>query len=287
MMNYKIRIGTRGSNLALIQALEVSEMLKNIGFDTEIIKIKTEGDIDQRPLYMTREFGIFTKKINEELLNENIDIAVHSMKDLPVKIEEGLKIVSVLKRERYEDFFLSNKNIFEIEEGKKIGTSSLRRKSFLKIIRPDIEIVDVRGNIDTRIKKYENKEVDGLILAYAGIKRLNLNPIGHILDPDLFVPQANQGIIAILSRNDFHLNEKISLINHKETFLIGMVEKEFLRELDAGCHSPVGVLARLIDGKILIHVAYIDDKRYDYWSKFEIKYLDEELKRFRRWYDAR
>ncbi len=287
MMNYKIKIGTRESNLALYQAIEVEKKIRNLGFETEIVKIKTHGDMDQKPFSISKDFGLFTKKINEELLNEDIDIAVHSMKDLPSEIEEGIKIIAVLKRDFYEDFFVSYKNIFELENGKKVGTSSQRRKSFLKMLRPDLEIVDVRGNVETRIKRLENNEIDALILSLAGIKRLNLSVPGHVLDPDIFVPQANQGIIVILTRKNFFLNDKISEINDSETFIIAYVEREFLKVMNAGCHSSLGVLARYKGNRIILHLAYIDEKRYDYYTNFQFDNLNEEIIKFRRWFYGR
>ncbi|MGC8662874.1 MAG: hydroxymethylbilane synthase [Thermoplasmata archaeon] len=283
----KIRIGTRGSKLALIQAMEVFKRLNEIGIETEIVKIESHGDLDQTPLRLSKEFGLFTKKINAELLNENIDIAVHSMKDLPSKIEEDLKITAVLRREYYEDFFISNENMLSMPLGKKIGTSSPRRRAFIKMLRPDLEIVDIRGNVETRIKKFKKGEIDAIILALAGIKRLGLEVPGHILDPDIFVPQANQGIIAIVSRRDFYLNNKIFNINDERTFLLGMVEREILDEMDAGCHSSVGVLARLKSNKILLHVAIVEEERKDYWSLFSADEKADAIIKFRRWYDGR
>ncbi len=287
MKDYKIKIGTRGSKLALAQAMDVSKRLNEIGFETEIIEIKSHGDEDHTPLRLSKEFGLFTKRINEELLNEKIDIAVHSMKDIPTEIENGLKIVAVLKRDNYEDFFVSNYNVLNLESGKKVGTSSPRRRSFLKILRPDLEIVDLRGNVETRLKKFESNEVDALILALAGLKRLNLKVPGYVLDPDIFVPQANQGIIAIVSRNDSSFNGKISKINDEKTFDLANVEREFLKEMDAGCHSSVGILARFIGNKILVHVSIVKDIRMDYWSIFKLNELNNEINKFRRWYNGR
>ncbi|MDP8011556.1 MAG: hydroxymethylbilane synthase [Thermoplasmata archaeon] len=287
MKDYKIKIGTRGSKLALAQAMEVSKRLNEIGFETEIIEIKSHGDEDHTPLRLSKQFGLFTKRINEELLNEKIDIAVHSMKDIPTEIENGLKIVAVLKRDNYEDFFVSNYNVLNLESGKKVGTSSPRRRSFLKILRPDLEIVDLRGNVETRLKKFESNEVDALILALAGLKRLNLKVPGYVLDPDIFVPQANQGIIAIVSRNDFSFNGKISKINDEKTFDLANVEREFLKEMDAGCHSSVGILARFIGNKILVHVSIVKDIRMDYWSIFKLNELNNEINKFKRWYNGR
>jgi porphobilinogen deaminase len=283
----KIRIGTRGSKLAIAQAMEVKNRLKSIGIDSEIITIKSHGDSDNTPLRLSKNFGIFTKEINSALLDEKIDIAVHSMKDLPTKIEYGLKIAAVLERKYIEDFFISNDNFFTIPSGKKIGTSSPRRRAFVKILRPDIEVVDLRGNVETRIEKFENHLLDGIILALAGIKRLGIDPPGHVLDPDIFVPQANQGVIALVTRDDLEINNKIENINDQGTYELAMIEREILDEMDAGCHSSIGVIARFLNEKILLHVAIVENERMDYWSVFSLDEKKDAFKKFKRWYDER
>ncbi len=190
-----IRIGSRASPLALAQAKIVEDLLREKGFKTEIVKIRSKGDSTDLPLRLSRDFGIFTKEINRALLENRIDMAVHSMKDLPTSLEEGLEISAVVKRGPIEDFLVSKKDLFQLPPGSKVGTSSQRRRVFAMFLRPDLEIVDIRGNVETRLKKYMNGEVDALILARAGLERLNINVEGEILNRDIFIPQANQETI--------------------------------------------------------------------------------------------
>lgn len=283
----KLIIGTRGSKLAIAQAEEVLIKLKSIGIDSEIVKIKSDGDSDNTPLRLSKTFGIFTKKINKKLLDEEIDIAVHSMKDLPTQMEEGLSITAVLERKYFEDFFVSRENFFEMPPGRRIGTSSPRRRAFVNILRPDIQVMDLRGNVETRIEKFEKGEVDGVIVALAGLKRLNLSPPGHVLDPDIFVPQANQGIVAAVTRVDFEMNQVIQKINDHDTYVVAMIEREILGEMDAGCHSSIGVLARFHGCKILLHVAAVEKERLDYWNLFSLNEKADAIKRFKEWYYGR
>ncbi|MGC8580851.1 MAG: hydroxymethylbilane synthase [Thermoplasmata archaeon] len=280
----KIRIGTRGSKLALYQANLVAQKIEKLGIKTEIIKITSSGDNTTTPLRMSKEYGLFTKEINENLLNDNIDIAVHSMKDLPTEMEPELEISAVLERGPIEDFFYSQYTLNTLPKGSKVGTSSERRRNFLKFFRNDIEVVDIRGNIDTRIKKLKNGQMDGIVLAYAGISRLGLNITGEMLNPDIFVPQANQGAIAVVSRKkSFDYISKN--INDEKSLMVTSIERDALKTINAGCHSSVGILARLVGEKILFHSAVIKgNERNDFWQLFDLKEKKEFLKRFERWY---
>jgi len=280
----KIRIGTRGSMLALYQANLVAQKIEKLGIKTEIIKISSKGDTTTTPLRMSKEYGIFTKKINENLLNDNIDLAVHSMKDLPTEIEPELEISAVLERGPVEDFFYSRYTLDTLPKGSKVGTSSERRRNFLKLFRNDIELIDIRGNIDTRIEKLRNGQIDGIVLAYAGISRLGLNLKGEMLNPDIFIPQANQGAIAIVSRkNTFNYISKN--INDEKSFVLTSIERDALKVINAGCHSSIGILARYAGNKILFHSAVVKgNERSDFWQLLDLREKKELLKHFERWY---
>jgi hydroxymethylbilane synthase len=280
-----IRIGSRASPLALAQAKIVEDLLRKKGFQTEIVKISSKGDSTDLPLRLSRDFGIFTKEINRALLENRIDMAVHSMKDLPTSLEEGLEISAVVKRGPIEDFLVSKKDLFQLPPGSKVGTSSQRRRVFAMFLRPDLEIVDIRGNVETRLKKYMNGEVDALILARAGLVRLNINVEGEILNKDIFIPQANQGAIAVVTRGD-HFSKISSAVDDWETHIETFIEREALKKVDAGCHSSLGMYAKFQDNRILFHSSYIKDmKRYDFYMKIEPWEIDDLIKDFIRWYN--
>ncbi|MFP3256135.1 MAG: hydroxymethylbilane synthase [Thermoplasmata archaeon] len=286
-MNFsgKIRIGSRGSPLAIAQAKIVEDILKNRGYNTEIIEIKSRGDQTDIPLRMSKEFGLFTKEINSALLEKRIDIAVHSMKDIPTNLEKGLEISAVVKRGPVEDFLVSKKGLFDLPEGSKIGTSSQRRREFLKFLRPDIEIVDIRGNLDTRIKKYKDGAFDGIIVARAGLVRLDVNIEGETLNRDLFLPQANQGAIAVVTRGDI-FSKISSLVDDWETHIETFIEREALRKVGAGCHSTLGLYAKFYGDKIMFHASHIKDmKRFDFYRFVDAWNIDELLNDFMRWYN--
>lgn len=285
ILSGKIRIGTRGSHLAMAQARIAENLLKGKGFETEIVVIKSAGDFTEIPLRLSKDYGLFTKEINRALLENRIDIAVHSMKDIPTSLEEGLEISAVLKRGPVEDFFISKFHLLEMPEGAKVGTSSQRRRDFIKFMRPDIEVVDLRGNVDTRLKKYTNGEVDGIVLAKAGISRLSINVSGETLDKDLFVPQANQGAIALVTRGDYF--SKVSgTVDDWETHMETFIERDALKRVNAGCHSSLGIYVKLIGSEITFHAAYIRDmKRYDFYAQIQAWEIEELLKKFSRWYN--
>ena len=281
----KIRIGSRGSNLAIAQAKIVEDLLIKKGFQTEIIKIKSKGDYFDIPLRFSNGFGIFTKELDKALLNNEIDMAVHSMKDYPTTIEKGLKISAVLKRGPVEDFLVSKFSFFSLPEGAKIGTSSQRRRDFIKFLRPDLEVVDLRGNLDTRIRKYNNGEYDGIVVAKVGLERLGINIVGETLDKDIFVPQPNQGAIAVITRDDefFKIASSIDdIISHLET----MVEREALKVVNAGCHSSIGIISVYQNDHMRFHASLIKNgKRMDFYRLFSLDKLDLLLNDFKRWYN--
>ncbi len=265
----KIVIGTRGSKLALWQANTVKSMLEERfpEKEFELKIIKTQGDRDQNtPLSQMGGIGLFTKQLEKALEDNEIDLAVHSFKDMPSVIDEKFEIAAVLKRERVNDVFISLKYKLEDLKSKKlvIGTSSLRRISLLKAGFPGIETKNLRGNVDTRLKKLEEGLYDGIILAYAGVKRLGLEEkITDIIPEDVLIPAAAQGAVAVeIRKGDGKIKEIVSAINHKETELCVNEERDFLRVVEGGCRIPVGVYARFFDGNFVIEgfVGSVDGK---------------------------
>ena len=251
----KIRIGTRKSNLALIQTDIVINKIKEHFPECEciIVPIVTTGDkITDRNLYDIGGKALFLKEIEEQLLNNDIDIAVHSLKDVPGNLPEGLEIAAVLEREDARDCFVSfkYKSIAEMPISSVIGSSSVRRKVVINNLRPDIEIVQFRGNINTRLKKLYDNEVDATILACAGLNRSNLfnetycSPINYL---DM-IPAAGQGIIGIETRSDNKLGFLVcKAINHQKTWQEAKIERDFLSYLDASCKTPISAYARIKD----------------------------------------
>lgn len=264
----KLRLGTRGSNLALWQASYVAELLKaKSNLEVEIVVIKTKGDkILDVALSKIGDKGLFTKEIENQLLDYEIDIAVHSLKDLPSVITEGLTIGAVLNRENPNDVLIAKDGltIDELPSRAKIGTSSLRRIAQLKAYRPDIITVDIRGNIETRIRKMQEEGLDGIILAYSGVKRLNLDHlISEVIDNGVLLPAVGQGAIAIeIRENDSQIEEVMALINDEETYLTTKAERAFLRTLEGGCQVPIAAYAYLEEDKLNISglVASLDGK---------------------------
>lgn len=254
-----LRLGTRGSRLALWQADYVARELSRRVPDlpVEIIVIKTKGDkILDVPLAKIGDKGLFTREIENELLDGNIDIAVHSMKDLPSVMGEGLCLGAVLPRENPQDVLISSKEntLQTLPPGALIGTSSLRRIAQLKALRPDIEVVNMRGNVETRIRKMEEQGLDGIILAYAGVKRLGFEHfIKEIIAVDKIMPAVGQGAIAIEIRaDDLRTSQLIREINDENCCLETTAERAFLAELEGGCQVPVACLARVEDKQLRI-----------------------------------
>lgn len=262
-MPVKIRIGTRGSRLSILQTEEVVRLLKARfpDVETEIVTIKTKGDIDRRtPLYRMREKGVFEKEVDLALLRGEIDIAVHSAKDVPTSIPEEVTLAAVPPRKPPYDAFISiyYNDIRDLPKGARVGTSSLRRLSFLKYLRRDVEVVPIRGNVDTRLRKLRSGNYDALIVAEAGLQRLNVSMGYRRLDPEIFVPPAGQGALAVLARKDDRevLNLLRAVDDHKSKFELSL-EKEIVRKVGAGCRTPIGVLADLGSDRVKVRVATV------------------------------
>ncbi len=253
-----LRLGSRGSRLARWQAEYVKNALEaampNLRVETHIIK--TTGDkILDVALSKIGDKGLFTMEIEKELLAGSIDIAVHSMKDLPSRIEDGLCIGAVLPRENPQDVLISDieGRLIDLPEGAVLGTSSLRRKAQIKRVRPDIQITDLRGNVETRIRKMREEGLHGIILAYAGVKRLGYeNLISEYLSYDLLMPAVGQGAIAVEMRAvDPRVEEIIQVINDDKTQIEVEAERSFLAELEGGCQVPIAAIAAM-EGNSLI-----------------------------------
>ncbi|WP_018125962.1 hydroxymethylbilane synthase [Desulfovibrio oxyclinae] len=258
-MKQKITIATRGSKLALWQANHISALLReeHPGLEVELLKIKTKGDkILDVPLAKVGGKGLFVKEIEEALLDGRADIAVHSMKDVPTELPEGLEVGINPEREAATDTLLSvnYRGLAELPEGAVVGTSSLRRQSQLLLLRPDLEIKWLRGNLDTRVGKLMNGEYDAIVVATAGLVRLGLSaPKSEILGPPDFLPAVAQGALGIEYRkDDAEVRGMIEFLDHRESKYQVLAERGFLTGLDGGCQVPIAAWSRLEGEKILL-----------------------------------
>lgn len=260
----KYRIGTRGSKLALAQTGFVAERLKKAyPEDTfEICVIKTAGDKDtSRPLSEIGTKGLFVKEIEEQLLAGKIQLAVHSMKDMPEEAEEGLRFAKAWTREDPRDVLILRKaaSVWELPQQAVIGTGSKRRAYALLKLRPDLRIVDIRGNVDTRIRKMEEQKLDGLVLAAAGLKRLGReSEITQYLEPEEMIPAPAQGILALeISAGDDELLEKLDALSDEKTQREAAAERGFLKNIGGNCHLPIGAYAKTLpDGGLKLYALF-------------------------------
>ena len=246
-----IRIGTRNSPLAMWQAKEVEQKLQNLGYETSLVPVLSSGDKNlNQPLYSLGITGVFTKDLDFALLNNEIDIAVHSLKDVPTILPQNIEISAVLERDFPQDVLVrksssKNKNLAEL----KIATSSLRRRAFWLEQFPETEFSDIRGNVQTRLKKLDEGDFDATLFSLAGIKRMEMELDFEYLDFMISAP--SQGVVAIASRvDDLEVKEILQQINHKETQICVEIERNFLRTLEGGCTAPIGAIAKFDEGKI-------------------------------------
>jgi hydroxymethylbilane synthase len=258
-MRRSIRIGTRGSKLALWQAEWVKKALleKYPDLIVELVIIKTKGDkILDVPLAKVGGKGLFVKEIEAALLDHRIDLAVHSMKDMPAEIPAGLVIGAVPLREAPQDILISRsgQKFIDLPKGALIGTSSLRRAAQLRHNRPDITIADLRGNLDTRIKKLDQKYYDAIVLAAAGMKRLGFEGrISQILDMDIMLPAVGQGALCIEIRaKDPDIESIVGTLDHRQTHIAIKAERAFLHQLEGGCQVPIAAHAIVTDNLVSI-----------------------------------
>lgn len=247
-MNKVIRIGTRESALALWQAHTFQDLLNSKGFSSELIPIKSEGDLDLvQPLYEMGTVGIFTKTLDTALLNNRIDLAIHSMKDVPTLLPKGIQQAAVLERGQVKDVLVKKTNVSSFEIPQIIATGSLRRKAQWLSKFPNHNIVPLRGNIQTRLKKLKNEDWDGAIFAEAALVRLKTeNENVNILD--WMIPAPAQGALMIVCKSkDKALLNILKQFNHPETALCTQIERDFLRTLEGGCTAPIGAIA-IVEG---------------------------------------
>jgi hydroxymethylbilane synthase len=257
-MDTLLRIGTRESRLALFQAEKVKTLLAEKGTDCVLYPVKSEGDINLTvPLYELGVQGIFTKTLDIALLNGDIDIAVHSLKDVPTALAKGLCIAAVLTRDAVEDVLVLHPSKTEADlkkTGAVIATSSLRRKAQWLKRYPQHTIESLRGNVITRLAKIEVHSWHGAIFAKAGLERINVLPANHI-QLDWMIPAPAQGAIAVVCREaDTSIRETLALINNANTALCTTIERNFMRALHAGCTAPVGAIARIAGNSLSLKV---------------------------------
>ncbi len=257
----KIVIGSRGSKLALWQAGRAKTLLlnNNPGLEVEIKIIKTKGDIiTDVPLAKIGDEGLFTKAIEDELLAGKIDVGIHSCKDLPTELSRGLKIASYPERESAEDAWISasGKKFNEIKSGAVIGTSSLRRRAFLKRMRDDLEFIDLRGNVDTRMRKLKEGNMDAMLMALAAIKRMNLEEhVADIFDSDFLLPAVGQGALALEMRENDAREAFVKKTDNKEIRFCVEAERSFLKNVQGGCQVPVGCKSSYTNGILILKAA--------------------------------
>lgn len=250
-----IRLGTRKSMLAVWQAEYIASKLQSLVPDStiQLIKVDTRGDrILDKPLAKIGGKGLFTQEIESLLQSHEIDIAVHSLKDVPITMADEFELVAFSEREDRRDCFLSDKfvSIESLPKTAIVGTTSLRRTMQLKYLRPDLKTQSLRGNVGTRLQRLKEGKFDAIILAYAGIKRLGIDDVKYIhpLETDYFVPAVGQGVIAIECKKHHQQRDMFASLNNHNAAIEITSERSFLHRLGGGCQSPIGVCARLCDG---------------------------------------
>ena len=263
----KIRLGTRKSELALFQANYVSNKLSQLGVDVEIIPIISEGDIKTGPLHEIGGKGLFVNRLEEALLKDEIDCAVHSLKDVPAKISNKFIINAVLPRESYADILVKKNgiNLLDMPDGAKIGTSSPRRAAQVLNMNPNLKVEPIRGNIATRLSKLTNEDYDAIIVAEAALNRLKIVCEYSIkFKISEMLPSASQGYIGIQCLNVKNaITKVIESINSKTDMILANAERSFVAQLDGSCTSPICILCTLVDENVQIQakVISLDGKR--------------------------
>lgn len=291
----RLWIGTRGSKLALTQANLVKDLLAKNGVDTELKIIKTSGDtFTDRPLYQVLGMGVgvgaFVREIDDRMLAGEVDIGVHSMKDVPTERPPELTIAAVMKRDSPYDILLTRDGtkLKDLKKGAVIGTTSLRRCAQLLRLRPDLNIKDLRGNIDTRLRKLKEGQYDGILLAEAGLERMKWDVKGERLNPDDFVPSANQGTVVIVTKKNSCAERAAKMLDDEKTRVETGIERIVIGMLGGGCLVPIGAFAQMQDDKIHVRAEVLswDGKRHVKIDEFinpakyeqEAKRIGNELK---------
>ena len=251
MSKKTIRIGTRDSELALWQAHYVEKQLNDLGYKTQIVAVKSDGDLLlDKPLYELGITGIFTKTLDIAMINGQIDIAVHSMKDVPTALPQGIIQAAVLERANYNDILVYNNNLDFLENTGTIATGSLRRQAMWLNKYPNHKVVDLRGNVNTRMKKLQDNDWNGAVFAAAGLERINLKP-ENFINLDWMIPAPAQGAMAVLAMaNDEFCKDAVAELNDLETDICTYIERQFLKTLEGGCTAPIGALATFNEDEI-------------------------------------
>ena len=257
-----LRIGTRGSALALWQAHHVEALINSQpgAPAVELVRIKTEGDVrTDVPLWQIGGRAFFTKEIDKALLNNEIDIAVHSLKDLSTVLDPGIELAAALEREDPRDAVLSRSGagLMDLPKGARVGTSSLRRRAFIARLRPDIELLELRGNVPTRIERMKQGDYDAIILAAAGLLRLQLDQhISELLSVESFPPAVSQGAIGVCMRTaDTQAGRWLKALDNRASRLATTAERALLRRLEGGCQVPLGAMGTLVGDELHLHAA--------------------------------
>lgn len=266
-----IRIGTRDSELATWQAKQVARQLEKLGHETELVFVKSEGDMDlSTPLTEMGGKGVFTKALDDAMLKDEVDVAVHSFKDLPTENPLPLKVAAIMERADPRDTLVASGDTDFLNDPDYkaiIATSSNRRKAQWLNRYPHHEMTNIRGNVNTRLEKVQTKKWDGAIFAAAGLTRINL---GHHISQylDWMVPAAAQGAMAVMVREeDYELEKIVNKLDHDETALCTTIERDFLHDMEAGCSAPVGAIAKIIDGEVhfkAVALTLDGSERFDY-----------------------
>ena len=250
-MSKTIRIGTRDSELALWQAHTVQNRLEDLGYKTEIIAVKSQGDIIlDKPLYELGITGIFTKTLDIAMLNGQVDIAVHSMKDVPTALPQGIVQAAVLERANVFDILVHKGNLDFLEADGTIATGSLRRQAQWWYRYPNHKVVDLRGNVNTRMQKLTDSDWNGAVFAAAGLERINIKP-ENFINLDWMIPAPAQGaMIVVAMGNDNYCLDAVAELNDVETEVCTHIERQLLKTLEGGCTAPIGAIARIIEDDI-------------------------------------
>jgi hydroxymethylbilane synthase len=247
-------LGTRGSRLALVQAESCADRLRATGFEVEIRVIKTTSEHHpETPLSVIDRRDVFTRQLDEAVLQGEVDLAIHSLKDVPTEVREGMVLAAISERHDPSDVLVSERgyDVDGLPEGAVVATSSLRRRAQLLHRRPDLEIVEIRGNVDTRVRKMREGRADALVLARAGLDRLGLGAPHTVIPEDVMLPAVGQGCLAVAMREDHPSRVRIrEVLNHERSERAVRAERSMLRALEGGCRVPVGALARAGDGTV-------------------------------------
>jgi hydroxymethylbilane synthase len=260
-------VGSRGSPLALRQTDIVVNRLKELGVDADLCIVKTSGDVFlDKPLYQLSGWGVFVAEIDDRMLAGEIDLAVHSMKDIPTKRPEGLDIAAILKRDSPYDILVTRdgSKLEDIPKGAVVGTSSMRRSAQLKRARPDLQIHSLRGNLQTRLRKLNQGDYDAIVLAEAGVQRMSIELDYSVLDPEKFVPSANQGTIVAVSKKGSTADKLVRSLDDLPTRAETMIERRILETVGGGCVVPVAIHAQVSndEARVVAEVLSLDGTRF-------------------------